>query len=101
MTTTATLLKQRPRPSTWRIILDTKVSPQDVVASLCRDNGESFILEELRFQELKLASPQVKRTRFETFKAKWQAYATELGLACDTTASFHDMHEQLLAGSWT
>jgi len=101
MTTTAALLEQRPRPSTWRITLDTKANHQDIVASLGRDGGEAFILEEVRFQELKMASPKTKLTRFETFKVKWQAYATELGLACDTTASFHDMHETLLAGIWT
>ena len=43
----------------------------------------------------------MKLARFETFRAKWQAYANELGLiTCETTASFHDMHEHLLAGSW-
>lgn len=101
MTATATLLKQGTGRSTWSIILDTKANHEAIVATLCRNRDETYILEELRFQELKMASPKMKLARFETFRAKWQAYANELGLiTCETTASFHDMHEHLLAGSW-
>lgn len=102
MTTTTTLLKQGTRRSTWAIVLDTKANHETVVATLCRNRDETYILEELRFEEMKLASPKMKLARFETFRAKWQAYASELGLVtCETTASFHDMQEHLLAGTWT
>jgi hypothetical protein len=84
----------------WKIVLDAKANHQDVVASLWRGQEESFILEELRFQDLKLASPKTKLARFETFRAKWRTYATELGLFCDTTASLNDLQEKLLAGAW-
>ena len=100
MDTTVTLVKQRIQPSTWKIVLDVKANHQDVVASLWRDQEESFTLEELRFQELKMASSKMKLARFETFKTKWQTYATELGLVCDTTASLNDMQERLLADVW-
>lgn len=100
MTATASLLRQGTRRLTWRIILDVKANYQDVIASLCRDHEEIFILEELRFQEMKMASPKMKLARFETFEAKWYAYAAELGLACDTTASCQDMQESLIAGTW-
>ncbi len=94
------MLRERKHRSTWIILLDTKANHEAAVATLCRNRDETYILEELRFQEMKMASSKTKLARFETFEAKWQAYASELGLiVCETTASFHDMHERLLAGS--
>jgi hypothetical protein len=101
MVVSASLSKPITQRLAWKIVLDVKVNHQDAVASLCRDQGESFVLEELRLQELKMASPRLKLDRFTTFKAKWIAYAVELGLECDTTASLNGMQEQLLTGAWT
>ena len=100
MVMSASLVKPTNGRLVWKIVLDVKANHQDAVASLWRDQEESFILEELRFQELKMASSKMKLARFETFKAKWQAYATELGLSYDTTAAFNDMQERLLTSVW-
>jgi hypothetical protein len=100
MVMSTTLVKPTTRRLAWKIVLDVKANHQDAVASLWRDQEESFVLEELRLQELKLASPRLKLDRFTTFKAKWIAYAVELGLECDTTASLNDMQDRLLTGAW-